>query len=229
MLTIQHNRLWRSREWDENNPEKHRQYKEKYYKKNRQEVIDRATKWNKNNPKNVKIINKKYYLKNSEKLNKQRIAYYEKNKKRVKKYYEKNRERFNERSKKYYKKNKEQSLAKSKAWFKKNPEKAKEIAKRYRQSVKGRLTFKTIKATRRTTKFKITSGKVKKAFEKTGGQCPYCPAKITETSFSLDHIHPISKGGTNHLNNLIACCKSCNSKKGIFSLKQFKQKVEVII
>jgi len=31
---------------------------------------------------------------------------------------------------------------------------------------------------------------------------------------SLDHILPYSKGGSNQANNLITCCRSCNTKRG---------------
>ena len=31
---------------------------------------------------------------------------------------------------------------------------------------------------------------------------------------TLDHVIPLSKGGTNAEDNLITCCRSCNSKKG---------------
>lgn len=31
---------------------------------------------------------------------------------------------------------------------------------------------------------------------------------------SLDHIHPVSKGGTDHPDNLQTMCQSCNSAKG---------------
>lgn len=44
-----------------------------------------------------------------------------------------------------------------------------------------------------------------------GGLCAIC--KTTE-KLTVDHIIPLSKGGSNDLNNLQILCKSCNSKKG---------------
>lgn len=50
--------------------------------------------------------------------------------------------------------------------------------------------------------------------------CPYCNcimAKETGSSFSvisIDHIVASTKGGTDELCNLIACCANCNSRKG---------------
>lgn len=40
--------------------------------------------------------------------------------------------------------------------------------------------------------------------------CSYCSRPAT----SVDHIKPVSKGGTHALENLVGCCSSCNSSKG---------------
>ena len=40
-------------------------------------------------------------------------------------------------------------------------------------------------------------------------KCIYCG----EPSESLDHLHPISKGGKNCTSNCVPCCLPCNGKK----------------
>lgn len=43
--------------------------------------------------------------------------------------------------------------------------------------------------------------------------CYYCEKK-TETQFlTMDHKVPISKGGKSTKNNIVLCCKDCNTKK----------------
>ena len=42
------------------------------------------------------------------------------------------------------------------------------------------------------------------------GICGYCGRK----AYVVDHIYPISKGGTSDFRNLVASCKACNSSKG---------------
>lgn len=47
------------------------------------------------------------------------------------------------------------------------------------------------------------------------GLCAYCNFVGTLT---LDHVIPLSSGGSHDIDNLIGCCKSCNSSKGKKSL-----------
>lgn len=47
-------------------------------------------------------------------------------------------------------------------------------------------------------------------------QCRYCGKKAV----TVDHVIPKSKGGTENSDNLVACCKSCNSIKGTKSLDE---------
>ena len=43
-------------------------------------------------------------------------------------------------------------------------------------------------------------------------KCAYCGGK--NKSLTIDHIIPRSKGGTAEFGNCVACCKTCNDKKG---------------
>ncbi len=42
--------------------------------------------------------------------------------------------------------------------------------------------------------------------------CQYCGLKTT--GLTIDHILPTSRGGTNTWDNVVACCQTCNVKKG---------------
>lgn len=50
--------------------------------------------------------------------------------------------------------------------------------------------------------------------------CGYC--KETK-HLTKDHMTPLSRGGTNYINNIIPACKSCNSSKGDKTYEEFKQ------
>ena len=43
--------------------------------------------------------------------------------------------------------------------------------------------------------------------------CQYCADALTTESYSLDHVIPRSQGGLSTWENLVACCKYCNSEK----------------
>jgi len=50
-------------------------------------------------------------------------------------------------------------------------------------------------------------------FKRDSFKCQYCGASAPDVLLHIDHIKPVSKGGTNNLTNLITACVSCNSGK----------------
>lgn len=53
-------------------------------------------------------------------------------------------------------------------------------------------------------------------------ECQYCGAR---KELTLDHVHPVSRGGRNTWENLVTCCSPCNRKKGDKTLKQLRWKL----
>ncbi len=45
------------------------------------------------------------------------------------------------------------------------------------------------------------------------GVCHYCRGVYTPGELTMDHIVPIARGGKSVKNNVVPCCKACNSKK----------------
>lgn len=50
--------------------------------------------------------------------------------------------------------------------------------------------------------------------EKSGNKCVFCHRAEADVTLSADHIVPLTKGGTNFIENIQPLCRSCNSKKG---------------
>lgn len=50
-------------------------------------------------------------------------------------------------------------------------------------------------------------------FKRDSFTCQYCGGKAPEVLLHVDHIEPVSKGGTNDLLNLITSCEPCNAGK----------------
>jgi 5-methylcytosine-specific restriction endonuclease McrA len=44
--------------------------------------------------------------------------------------------------------------------------------------------------------------------------CAYCGRKPPEGEIHIDHVTPVSAGGTNQITNLVAACADCNRGKG---------------
>lgn len=44
-------------------------------------------------------------------------------------------------------------------------------------------------------------------------RCAYCPKKLSLVKWHVDHIQPLSRGGTNYRNNLQILCAPCNQAK----------------
>jgi 5-methylcytosine-specific restriction endonuclease McrA len=44
--------------------------------------------------------------------------------------------------------------------------------------------------------------------------CQYCGENLPPSELTLDHVIPRSRGGASAWDNLVACCKRCNHRKG---------------
>src|SRR5215468_4217250 len=44
--------------------------------------------------------------------------------------------------------------------------------------------------------------------------CQYCGKVFNPSELTLDHVIPKSRGGSSNWDNLVACCKRCNNRKG---------------
>lgn len=52
--------------------------------------------------------------------------------------------------------------------------------------------------------------------------CSYCGEGVEAgAQLTLDHLKPHSKGGSNGADNLVTCCKRCNTSRGTRSVAAF--------
>jgi 5-methylcytosine-specific restriction endonuclease McrA len=72
-------------------------------------------------------------------------------------------------------------------------------------------------------------------YAKTGGRCFYCGKKIENEDildegggvvtvrhhWNVDHKIPVSRHGTNAIENLVPACFSCNAEKGTMTDEEF--------
>lgn len=45
------------------------------------------------------------------------------------------------------------------------------------------------------------------------GVCHYCGRKVGFANLTMDHVIPLSRGGRSTKDNLVPCCKECNTRK----------------
>ena len=128
----------------------------------------------------------------------------EKIKNKRKKYRQDNRLLILAKHKKDYLINKEVYRKKNSEWGKNNRLKTRERTRRRRFRLQ------------EVPVFFISNKEFKKLYT---SNCFYCKS---QNEITIDHIIPISRGGTHGIGNLVSCCKSCNSSKNNKTIMEWK-------
>lgn len=55
--------------------------------------------------------------------------------------------------------------------------------------------------------------------------CFYCRKRVSRKKSTLDHVLPKSKGGQDTIDNLVLCCRDCNTAKGSMTLLEWLEKI----
>jgi 5-methylcytosine-specific restriction enzyme A len=177
----------------------------------------------------VKNYSLNYYHKNKEVVNKKRRQYYgDKQKQQAKlrgerfkekhgkDYFKKYRDRDYNNS--YYRKIKELNPEKYESLIKKNGEYRRNryaTDPEYREKEKKRCLEYAIARTHnsRVGGVKLNRELIRELYKKYEYRCFFCLKTREEAKLSIDHIKPISKGGTNESSNLQILCMKCNQSK----------------
>jgi hypothetical protein len=72
----------------------------------------------------------------------------------------------------------------------------------------------------------ISASKRHNVFMKTFYHCGYCgKVLIDNDDLTIDHKNPKAKGGTDEMNNLVGCCKSCNQMKADRTVEEYRKEL----
>lgn len=182
-------------------------------------------------------IAKEYNAKNSDHIKEKCKRYYQANSEAIKEqariYISENRDEINKRKREHYRENRERLLIVAKAYQQKNSERIRDSRRKYWVATKEkRLAYRkkycaenkeAVSALKRNRRAKIrgaegshTAEEIASIFSKQKGLCASCSKKLFksgEKKYHVDHIKPLSKGGSNAKENLQCLCKDCNLRK----------------
>ncbi len=192
-----------------------RQYSREYYFNYK----EKAHKYYEKNKVQINLSRREYYKKNREKCRETGRKWHEAHRDYDKKYRIKNKERDAQRKKEYQTENRDKIRARQKKYYSKNKEKIAQRVKLYRQTLNGKLKKLAIdykyRAREKNCEINdLTSTQIKVLLKKTK-VCNVCNKKLfSKDKKALDHIIPLSRGGSNTLSNMQVIHLSCNSSKG---------------
>lgn len=181
---------------------------EQYHLKHKKQIAERMRQYDLNNKKHKAEYMREYNLKHKE-----RIA------KRTRKYHLANKKQIAEQRSDFYLSHKEQIAERVKDYYLNHKEQVAERMKKYRQTENGRLVINCLSQRRRALKAEaegdgITPEQFQRVVKNQCNKCNLCSRDFCKSRpATVDHIIPLSKGGTHDSSNIQALCQSCNSSK----------------
>ncbi len=112
-------------------------------------------------------------------------------------------------NKKWYEKNKEHKAIKDSEWRKANREKCRTYLQNY-------------KAKQLNAEGIITPQLIQEKLEYYNYCCMYCGEPLNG-EYDIEHIIPLSRGGTNSPENIGVACRHCNRSKGAKTVEEWRE------
>jgi len=120
---------------------------------------------------------------------------------------------FREREHAYYLAHADAKREKAQRWRLANPDKVRENNRQYRETKpdKMRMYKHRRRALKRNAEGTNTPFDEKVQLKRQKSRCYYCQCKLTE--YHVDHVIPLSRGGSDFPDNKVLACPSCNVQK----------------
>lgn len=186
-------------QWREAHPEYQRQWDKANPEKRRR----RNQQWNEANQERRRELGRQYRESHREQYAAYQRKWYRDNRDYYRQYYEAHKREKSEYNQRWREAHEQERREYRHRWSKANREKTREYTRRYRARKKNAAV-----------------GPVDEMaiYERDGRKCIYCPST---TDLTLDHLVPLSRDGAHSQDNLAVACRSCNSRKGAKTYKEF--------
>jgi len=184
----------KAKAYREANKERQDTYAKTYQEKNRGEIAERSRRWHQENKERHSAQNRAWQEDHREE---ERL--------RLKRSYQENRDQIVSRQREYRRNNKEKERDRQRKWRTVNPEKA-------------RAQYSRRHAVVRNSPGSFTPEDIQRIFSLQSGKCVYhslnprCHVNLAN-GYTVDHIVPLSRGGTNFVSNIQLLCEHCNKSK----------------
>jgi 5-methylcytosine-specific restriction endonuclease McrA len=178
---------------------------------------------------------KKYWMANAELiLEKQRLKYLndpEKCRANARDWRNRNIDAAREKNREWAKENRDRMRVSAKEWRARNVdhvrEKSREAYARNKEAYKARARNR--KARKKNAEGHHTSADIERIRLAQRNKCAICKEVLVKATTHVDHILPLSKGGSNWPKNLQLLCKSCNLKKWSCDPIEFMQEAGFLL
>jgi 5-methylcytosine-specific restriction endonuclease McrA len=195
------------REWAKNNPKITLESQARWRRNNPDIARERPTAWRRENPDRAREIAIKWYRNNADSAREYKVGYRKTNREKLRV------------SEALWRRNNREKIAK---WFKDNYEKVRQINAKWRKSPNGKLSAANARHMRRSKKkgclASVTTKELSEIKKTSKGFCFYCKQSRPLT---LDHVIPLSKGGSHTKENIVMACGPCNFSKHTKPVGQF--------
>lgn len=173
-----------------------------YFLKNKESILQKNADRRKENPDKATEQARKWAERNPEK--RKRI---------VRKWIESHRPKIAEAMRNWRKENKEHYLQYDREYNERNRERKRANAQRARE--KNRDRYRSYQHQYRTRKLanggSHTAEDIQRQYESQQGCCFWCSVQVT--AYHVDHVIPLSRGGSDYPENIVIACPTCNTSK----------------
>jgi 5-methylcytosine-specific restriction endonuclease McrA len=189
-----------------------------YYEIHKEETLAQSSQWKRENKERRKKTSRQWYDSNRATiLERGRAAYHaapDYQRERKQRYKEANREILIEKRRLNHVKNQERDNQLNREWYARNKDVHREAGRQWRKNNReqSRACINRYRARKVSAPGSYSADDVKLQYAAQRGKCWWCGKKVG-TTYHVDHVIPLRRGGTNYPENIVIACPPCNSSK----------------